>query len=38
MHFSLNIPQDMIHNLTIFSITLPVTIIPSNLVEIKHKC
>lgn len=28
----------MTHALTIFSVTLPATILPTNLVEVKHKC
>lgn len=38
MHFSLNLPQDMIHALTIFTVYLPAPIIPSNLLEVKQKC
>lgn len=38
MHFSLNLPADLIHEQTIVFITLPTTIVPSNLIEPKHKC
>lgn len=38
MHFSLNLPQDMIHALTIFTVYLPPTIVPSNALELKQKC
>lgn len=38
MHFSLNLPQDMIHALTIFTVYLPPTIVPSNALEVKQRC
>lgn len=38
MHFSMNLPQNLVTAVTIITLTLPATIIPSNLVEIKQRC